>query len=208
MPSHGLTTMSGAGSMRRAPSFSCRVKNSWRLRKRVFRASLRSSSVKSPQIAMQIRQSQGCSRRLSHPMNKVSQRRGRRLVKRKFSRSCWEIRVMVERTVIGLSRNRNSLPPGRSASGSLKIMLLWYIVGALVTLLALRSLSLRLLLSRAKHPSLGGHARIARLLARLVRYYEYDETQFFNADDAPTGIGAAGRAGFTPPPQPHAPRVP
>jgi glutamate-1-semialdehyde 2,1-aminomutase len=76
-------------------------------------------------------------------------------------------------------------------------MLLWYIAGALLTLLALRSLGLRLLLSRAKHPSLGGHARLARLLARLVRYYEYDETQFFNADDAPGEVAAARRAGFT-----------
>jgi len=76
-------------------------------------------------------------------------------------------------------------------------MLSWYIAGALVTLLALRSLWLRLLLSRAKHPSLGGHARIARLVARLVRYYEYDETRFFNADDAPADVAAARRTGFT-----------
>jgi glutamate-1-semialdehyde 2,1-aminomutase len=75
-------------------------------------------------------------------------------------------------------------------------MLLWYIAGVLVTLLALRSLRLRLLLSRAKHPSLGGHARLARLLARLVRYYEYDETRFFNADDAPAEVAAVRRAGF------------
>ena len=76
-------------------------------------------------------------------------------------------------------------------------MLWWYISGALITLLALRSLRLRLLLSRAKHPSLGGHARLARLLARLVRYYEYDETRFFNADDAPAEVAAARGAGFT-----------
>ena len=76
-------------------------------------------------------------------------------------------------------------------------MLLWYIAGALATLLALRSLRLRLLLSRAKHPSLGGHARLARLLARFVRYYEYDETRFFNADDAPAEVAAVRRAGFT-----------
>jgi glutamate-1-semialdehyde 2,1-aminomutase len=79
----------------------------------------------------------------------------------------------------------------------LNIMLLWYIAGTLVLLLALRSLWLRLLLSRAKHPSLGGHARIARLVARLVPYYEYDETHFFNADDAPAEVAAARRAGFT-----------
>src|SRR5215469_3304629 len=87
-------------------------------------------------------------------------------------------------------------------------MLLWYICGALVALLALRSLSLRLLLSRAKHPSLGGHARIARLAARLVRYYEYDETRFFNADDAPAEVAAARRAGFTQLAQLYAQRFP
>ena len=71
-------------------------------------------------------------------------------------------------------------------------MLLWYIGAALVTLLALRSLRLRLQLSRAKHRSLSGHARIARRLARLIRYYEYDETRFFNADDAPAEVALCG----------------
>src|ERR1700739_152929 len=111
------------------------------------------------------------------------------------------MRVIAERTVMRLSRDRNSLPPGRLAPNSgplsLKIMLLWYLAGALATLLALRSLRLRLLLSRAKHPSLRGHARLARLLARLAHYYEYDETRFFNADDAPAEVAAVRRAGFT-----------
>ncbi len=75
-------------------------------------------------------------------------------------------------------------------------MLLWYIAGVLVALLALRSLWLRLLLSRAKHPSLVGHSRLARLVARLIPYYEYDETRFFSADDAPAEVAAARRAGF------------
>jgi glutamate-1-semialdehyde 2,1-aminomutase len=75
-------------------------------------------------------------------------------------------------------------------------MLLWYIAGALITLLALRRLWLRLLLSRAKHPSLAGHARLSRLLVRFIRYYEYDETRFFNADDAPAEVAAVRRAGF------------
>jgi glutamate-1-semialdehyde 2,1-aminomutase len=76
-----------------------------------------------------------------------------------------------------------------------KIML-WYVAGGLITLAALRSLWLRLLLSRAKHPSLAGHARLARRLLRLIRYYEYDETRFFSADDAPAEVAAARRAGF------------
>ena len=52
------------------------------------------------------------------------------------------------------------------------------------------------MLSRAKHPSLAGHSRLGRRLARLIPYYEYDETQFFTADDAPAEIVAARRAAF------------
>ena len=76
-------------------------------------------------------------------------------------------------------------------------MLWWYIGGALLALLALRSVWLRLLLSRAKHPSLAGHSRLARRVARFIPYYEYDETRFFNADDAPAEVAAQRRAGFT-----------
>jgi glutamate-1-semialdehyde 2,1-aminomutase len=88
------------------------------------------------------------------------------------------------------------------------ITLLWYVAGALVALLALRSLWLRLRLSRAKHPSLGGHARLARLFARFVRYYEYDDTRFFSADDAPAEVAAVRRAGFTQLAQTYAQRFP
>ena len=76
-------------------------------------------------------------------------------------------------------------------------MLWWYIGGALLALLALRSVWLRLLLSRAKHPSLAGHSRLARRVARFITYYEYDETRFFNADGAPAEVAAQRRAGFT-----------
>ena len=54
----------------------------------------------------------------------------------------------------------------------------------------------RLQLSRAKHRSLAGHARWSRRLARLIPYYEYDESQFFAADDAPEPIPAQRRAAF------------
>jgi glutamate-1-semialdehyde 2,1-aminomutase len=87
-------------------------------------------------------------------------------------------------------------------------MLLWYLIGALAALLTLRGLRLRLQLSRAKHPSLGGHSRIARLVARLVRYYEYDETRFFSADDAPAEVAAVRRAAFTQLAQLYAQRFP
>src|SRR5579862_3138725 len=72
----------------------------------------------------------------------------------------------------------------------------WYVIGALLSLLVLRKAQLRLMLSRAKHPSLAGHARIGRLLGRLIPYYDYDERQFFSADDAPAEIVAARQAAF------------
>jgi glutamate-1-semialdehyde 2,1-aminomutase len=56
---------------------------------------------------------------------------------------------------------------------------------------------LRLLLSRAKHRSLAGHAKLGRRLARLIPYYEYDEAHFFRADDAPEPIAEQRRAAFT-----------
>ncbi len=55
---------------------------------------------------------------------------------------------------------------------------------------------LRLLLSKAKHPSLRGHARIARLIARFTPFYEYGEEAFFSSDDAPAEIVRQRRQGF------------
>ena len=54
----------------------------------------------------------------------------------------------------------------------------------------------RLELSRAKHRSLAGHARLARRVAGLVPFYEYGEARFFSSDDAPEEIAARRRAGF------------
>jgi len=59
-----------------------------------------------------------------------------------------------------------------------------------------RYLVVRLRLSRAKHPSLTGHVRMARRVARLVPAYAFDEPQFFTADRAPAEIDQARRAGF------------
>jgi glutamate-1-semialdehyde 2,1-aminomutase len=54
----------------------------------------------------------------------------------------------------------------------------------------------RLRPSRPQHTFLTGHARIARRLAALVPFYEYDEARFFCSDDAPEEIAAQRRAGF------------
>jgi len=71
-----------------------------------------------------------------------------------------------------------------------------YVAGACVLLVLLRKAQQRLLLSRAKHRSLAGHARMAHRFASLVPFYEYGEERFFRVDDAPEQIAAARRAGF------------
>ena len=62
--------------------------------------------------------------------------------------------------------------------------------------LAWPRLSRRLALSRAKHPSLTGHARMAKRVAAQVPGYAYDEARFFSADAAPAEVVARRRAGF------------
>jgi glutamate-1-semialdehyde 2,1-aminomutase len=70
------------------------------------------------------------------------------------------------------------------------------VLGMLVALWLLRRLQLRLELSRAKHRSLAGHSKWSRRLAKLVPFYEYDENQFFAADDAPRDVAVARRGAF------------
>jgi glutamate-1-semialdehyde 2,1-aminomutase len=74
--------------------------------------------------------------------------------------------------------------------------MLWYVAGALILLMLLRQAQHRLALSRAKHRSIAGHSRMARRIAGLIPHYEYDQAQFFSADDAPPEIAAQRRAGF------------
>ncbi len=76
------------------------------------------------------------------------------------------------------------------------IEILWYSLAVLVALAVLRKLQLRLQLSRAKHRSLVGHARMSRRFAALVPFYEYGADEFFRADGAPDAIAATRRAGF------------
>jgi glutamate-1-semialdehyde 2,1-aminomutase len=68
--------------------------------------------------------------------------------------------------------------------------------GALVLAALFLRLRTRLDLSLAKHRSLAGHARMARRVASLVPFYDYDEDRFFRSDDAPEDIAARRRAAF------------
>jgi glutamate-1-semialdehyde 2,1-aminomutase len=69
-------------------------------------------------------------------------------------------------------------------------------VGAVTAALALPKVRERLELSKAKHPSLAGHARMARRIASWIPYYEYDEHRFYDCDGAPADVAAQRRAGF------------
>jgi glutamate-1-semialdehyde 2,1-aminomutase len=72
----------------------------------------------------------------------------------------------------------------------------FHAVGAAALATSLVALQRRLQLSRGKHWSLTGHARLSRRLASLLPFYEYDEACFFCSDDAPEQIEARRRDGF------------
>jgi len=74
--------------------------------------------------------------------------------------------------------------------------LTFYLTSGAAVAAALARIKTRLELSKAKHPSLAGHSKMARRVARLLPGYEYDETQFFASDDAPEDVAAQRRAGF------------
>ncbi|ARP97764.1 aminotransferase class III-fold pyridoxal phosphate-dependent enzyme [Pseudorhodoplanes sinuspersici] len=71
-----------------------------------------------------------------------------------------------------------------------------YALGAIALTVLLIKFKARLDLSRAKHRSIEGHARMSRRLARLLPFYEYDDSRFFRADDAPAEIESHRRLAF------------
>lgn len=82
----------------------------------------------------------------------------------------------------------------RMDSHTLKLGLLG--LGAAGIAVGLAKVKRRLDLSRAKHPSLTGHVRIAKRIAGLIPYYEFDEGTFFSSDGAPASVADRRRAGF------------
>src|SRR6188508_1261974 len=70
------------------------------------------------------------------------------------------------------------------------------LAAGLVALWFVPKAAARLRLSRAKHRSLAGHARLSRALSKLLPRYAYDDAAFFRADDADEAVAARRRAGF------------
>jgi len=73
---------------------------------------------------------------------------------------------------------------------------LLYTLAALAAFWLVRKLVIRLQLSRAKHPSLRGHAKMARRVAKYVPYYEYADDEFFSCDGAPAEVVQQRREAF------------
>ena len=72
----------------------------------------------------------------------------------------------------------------------------FYVAGLAAVAAVLPRIKRRLELSRAKHRSLAGHSRMAKRVARLIPFYEYDEEGFYRADQAPPEIALRRKAGF------------
>jgi glutamate-1-semialdehyde 2,1-aminomutase len=70
------------------------------------------------------------------------------------------------------------------------------VIAIALAVFAAFKLKRRLALSRAKHPSLAGHSKMSRRLARLIPFYEYDEAEFFRSDGAPPALAAKRREAF------------
>jgi glutamate-1-semialdehyde 2,1-aminomutase len=71
-----------------------------------------------------------------------------------------------------------------------------YLLALPAVFIALKKLRSRLILSSAKHPSLAGHSRLARMLARFIPFYGYDDARFFCSDGAAAEIAQLRRTGF------------
>jgi len=70
------------------------------------------------------------------------------------------------------------------------------IFGAAFGIWIARKIYQRLQLSKAKHPSLAGHSRMAKRVARLIPYYSFDRDAIFQIDGVPENIAILREAGF------------
>ena len=71
--------------------------------------------------------------------------------------------------------------------------ILYSAIAFLLIVVLARAVWQRLMLSLAKHPSLRGHSRWSRRLARLVPAYELDAKRFFCSDGAPADVAERRR---------------
>ena len=174
--------------MRRAPSFSSRVKHSCRLLKRVCS---RLAEVEIGEQAPQEDAGRAQPRLLdpAQPTHELRQPAPRNAVGQQ------EIDVFLLNDAIDQGAGSHlkchsaaiKCAPGYCGTARHNVAdhIIGYVLGACALVFLLRKARVRLQLSRAKHRSLAGHARMARRFAGLVPYYEYGEERVFRADGAP-----------------------
>ena len=71
-----------------------------------------------------------------------------------------------------------------------------YAVYFLIGMYLLRKIQVRLRLSLAKHPSLAGHSKMARRIAKIIPAYQIDSDKIFSTDNAPENIIQKRQTGF------------
>lgn len=71
-----------------------------------------------------------------------------------------------------------------------------YGLGFLLVLSLIKKVYIRLRLSRAKHPSLRGHSKWSRKIAKHIKFFDYSLAQFFSADGAPEHIALQRQGGL------------
>src|ERR1700744_2305596 len=192
LPSEGLATTAGSGSYGRRPGLSSRGKQSCNLLKCVSLASERSRSENSFQQPIEKSRTSGFSILENQPMKRVRAARGTRLVSRQLRSSCSVREDIRFFTVMNLSEGLVS-----AVVMDTSIPILSLAAGAVAaTAVVAPKVKARIELSRAKHRSLAGHSKMSRRVARLIPFYEFDSSAFFQSDGAPADIAAKRRDGF------------
>jgi glutamate-1-semialdehyde 2,1-aminomutase len=72
-----------------------------------------------------------------------------------------------------------------------------YLLVVSASVVLLYKVLVRLQLSRAKHPSLRGHSKWSRRVARFIPFFSYDGERFFNSDGAPAAVVTQRRKAIT-----------
>jgi glutamate-1-semialdehyde 2,1-aminomutase len=85
---------------------------------------------------------------------------------------------------------------GKALSAQMFMTVLFATGGGAALVFLLLRLKARLELSMAKHRSLTGHSRMARRIASLIPFYDFNEDRFFCSDDAPREVAEKRRDGF------------
>jgi len=76
------------------------------------------------------------------------------------------------------------------------VTIILYAVYFLIGMYLLRKIQVRLRLSLAKHPSLAGHSKMARRIAKIIPAYQIDSDKIFSTDNAPENIIQKRQTGF------------